>query len=600
MVMNFQSGTQPSFRRKLAQGITRARRFVTGVPGRSEPESPQQVRVRMTVSCRDCDPIPKVANAGAILEKNGVRVQMMHEGTLVRAGGYHGDWMEQIISNLRGHHEPQEELIFHNLVKAARPNTRMVELGAYWAYYTNWYLGAVPGSTAVCVEPDPTNLECGRFNLALNRRQARWLNACVGKSAAASVEICSDSNGSLLSVPCHNMTSLLAEIGEQPIEMLHIDVQGAELPFLCSLDQAVGAGLIRFVMVSTHHVSITGSASTHHDCLRALLRLGAVILCEHTVPESYSGDGFIAASFLPQDANLALPEISRNSRGTEIFSQSTGPGSTLELARTDSRCMLVDTRDKVIAGAILAGGKFEEPKIDEVTRFLIERYRFVPQTFVDLGANLGTHLIGALADGKFVRGVGVEMDRHNFALLKCNLILNQLDDRAQVYNVALSNQSGVATMELSPDNFGDHRIRQAEAGRLSVDDESARTTLSVSTTTLNELIAAHRVPISNQTLIWLDTQGHEGQILAGASCLLEQPSAPFLVLEFWPYGLERAGGKELLFRFLGKAQAIYDLQGERWMSRPPVTLEHLEREYERHLAVTTQEHHSFTDLLCIL
>jgi len=169
-----------------------------------------------------------------------------------------------------------------------------------------------------------------------------------------------------------------------------------------------------------------------------------------------------------------------------------------------------------------------------------------------------------------------------------------------VYNVALSNQSGVATMELSPDNFGDHRIRQAEAGRLSVDDESARTTLSVSTTTLNELIAAHRVPISNQTLIWLDTQGHEGQILAGASCLLEQPSAPFLVLEFWPYGLERAGGKELLFRFLGKAQAIYDLQGERWMSRPPVTLEHLEREYERHLAVTTQEHHSFTDLLCIL
>jgi len=597
--MNLQGGGQTWFRRKASQALARARQRLGRAMGQNAQESVEQVRTRMTVSCRDCDPLPKVAHAGAVLHQAGVRVQVMHEGTLVRAGGYHGAWMEQIISALQGHHEPQEELIFHHLVRAARPNTRMVELGAFWAYYTNWYLGAVPGSTAVCVEPDLANLECGQFNLALNGRSARWLKACVGGSAGV-VDLARESDGATVATPCHHLDSLLAEIGEQPIEMLHIDVQGAELAFLGSLDRAVGAGLLRFVMVSTHHESISGSACTHYHCVRELRRLGAVILCEHTVPESFSGDGFIAASFQAQDAELTLPEISRNTTGTVIFGSQAGPGSTLELARTSTRCMLVDTRDRVIAGAIQASGQFEESKIDEVTRFLAERYRFVPQTFVDLGANLGTHLIGALADGKFQDGVGVEMDRDNFALLKCNLILNRLDDRTRVLNVALSNRSGVATMEISPDNFGDHRIRHSDAGGLSVDDEAARATRSVTTTTLNELMADHQVPISNQTLIWLDTQGHEGQILDGASGLFNGPSRPFLVLEFWPYGLERAGGKALLFQFLGRAQAIYDLQGDRWMSRPPVTLDQLERDYERHLASTTNEHHSFTDLLCIL
>ena len=598
--MNHPDVGRKLLRHRLARHVGRIKGWVSRITDRSGVQAPEAARVRMTVSCRDCDAIPKVPGAGLVFEKNGVRVQRMHEGTLVRAGAYHGAWMEQIISTLKGHHEPQEELIFHHLVRAARPGTRMVELGAYWAYYSNWYLGAVPGSTAVCLEPDPMNLECGQFNLALNGRQARWLNACVGGTADPAFEIALSPRARPVTLPCHTMNSLLAEIGDQPIEMLHLDVQGAEEPFLASLDEAVKAGLIRFLMVSTHHVSISGSLATHQNCLRALRRLGAVILCEHSVEESFSGDGFIAASFLPQDASLELPEISRHTQGTVIFDKRSGPGSTLELARTDTRCMLVDTRDRVIAGAILANGQFEESKIDEVTRFLAERYRFVPQTFVDLGANLGTHLIGALADGKFQDGVGVEMDRDNFALLKCNLILNRLDDRTRVLNVALSNRSGVATMEISPDNFGDHRIRHSDAGGLSVDDEAARATRSVTTTTMNELMADHQVPISNQTLIWLDTQGHEGQILEGASCLFNGPSRPFLVLEFWPYGLERAGGKDLLFRFLGRAQAIYDLGSEGWQSQPPVSLEYLRTEYERHLAMTSTGHHSFSDLLCVL
>lgn len=40
----------------------------------------------------------------------------------------------------------------------------------------------------------------------------------------------------------------------------------------------------------------------------------------------------------------------------------------------------------------------------------------------------------------------------------------------------------------------------------------------------------------------MDVQGHEGHLLSGASRLLA--STVPIVCEYWPYGLERAGGLE--------------------------------------------------------
>jgi len=94
----------------------------------------------MTVSCRDCDAIPKVDRAGEVFEYRGETVQLMHNGVKVVAGGYHGDWMSQIINRLRGHHEPQEELIFHEIMKYIPASATMIELGGFWSYYSLWFL----------------------------------------------------------------------------------------------------------------------------------------------------------------------------------------------------------------------------------------------------------------------------------------------------------------------------------------------------------------------------------------------------------------------------------------------------------------------------
>ena len=266
-------------------------------------------RVQLTVSCRDADAVPKVPNAGQVVEIPDGRVQIMHDGSRVMAGGYHGDWMIEVIRSLRGHHEPQEELLFHHLLGHVRPGTLVVELGCFWAYYTNWYLGAVPGSRAVCVEPNASNLEVGRRNIALNGHTAEFINALVGEAR----------NPGAPGLECLDMDALLDRIDSSPIEVLHMDVQGAELPFIRSMPRAVEAGLVRFVVVSTHDAAISGSATTHADCIRELEFCGGTILAEHSVAESYSGDGLIVAGFQSQDRGIRLPEVSRNDPGQGVF-----------------------------------------------------------------------------------------------------------------------------------------------------------------------------------------------------------------------------------------------------------------------------------------
>src|SRR5690349_9262709 len=95
-------------------------------------------RIEMTVGCRDSDPIPKVPDAGEIRMENGQQVQIMHNGIRVISGGYHGEWMSEIISRLAGHHEPQEELVFHEILKHVGTKATMVELGGFWSYYSLW------------------------------------------------------------------------------------------------------------------------------------------------------------------------------------------------------------------------------------------------------------------------------------------------------------------------------------------------------------------------------------------------------------------------------------------------------------------------------
>jgi FkbM family methyltransferase len=265
-------------------------------------------RIERTVRVRDTDPIPKVDGAGEVHEQDGRRVQVMHDGVLVEADGYAGPWMTEVIRRLRGHHEPQEEPVFHamveRLVAAGRPAT-MIELGAYWAYYSLWIHAAIGGARTILVEPDPANRAQGERNFALNGRAGEFVAAAVGRHRGR-VRMTTEQADRPRWIPTVTVDGLMRDRGVDRLDLLLVDVQGAELTALQGARATIARGGLRFALVSTHHQHISGDPLLHQRCLAFLRDAGAHVITEHDIYESCSGDGLIAVSFDPADRDLRV------------------------------------------------------------------------------------------------------------------------------------------------------------------------------------------------------------------------------------------------------------------------------------------------------
>jgi len=158
---------------------------------------------------------------------------------------------------------------------------------------------------------------------------------------------------------------------------------------------------------------------------------------------------------------------------------------------------------------------------------------------IDAGANIGMICIGLLRLGYFREAIAVEPGPENFELLTHNIAQNGMANRIIAVACALSDHPGSVEMELAPTNFGDHRIRAASAAP-SLMGETSRNTLMVPARTLDEVVgdrsASERERIG---LLWVDVQGHDGQLFRGARETLT--SGIPVVNEFWPYGVGRSG-----------------------------------------------------------
>jgi FkbM family methyltransferase len=343
-------------RRRSPAGGSRQQPWVASAAMMSDGE-----RVQLTTSCRDTDAIPKVAGAGAVVVTPEGRVQVMHSGVLVVEGCYYGDWMAEIIRRLRGHHEPQEELVFHEIVEriaADTPAPTMLELGAFWGYYSLWMMQRLPGTRAILVEPDPNNLEVGRVNLALNGRRAEVLQAAVGLEPRPPHPFTCESDGRTRLIPTESLQSLLERFAVPRLDLVLMDVQGAETATLEGAREFL-AERVRFLVLSSHHHLISGDPLTHQRCLDLLRGLGAHIIAEHTIAESFSGDGLIAVSFDPADNQMEVP-ISYARVGESLFGDPLHDLAGAQEAQraTAARLELAET-ELAVARAELAGARAE-------------------------------------------------------------------------------------------------------------------------------------------------------------------------------------------------------------------------------------------------
>jgi FkbM family methyltransferase len=306
-----------------------------------------QRRIDLTVAVRDTDVIPKVPQAGEVIERDGVPVQVMHNGVVVREGCYGGPWMTEIIRQLRGHHEPQEELAFRTVLDrlaSDTPQPTVVELGSFWAYYSLWAKQAIPAARLILVEPDPVNLEVGRRNLELNGVEATAiLHAAVGSDHDTTVTLIWESDGRRHKNRQVSVDGLMSECGLERIDLLVCDVQGAEVDALRGAARALAERRVRFLVVSTHHHQITGDPLTHQRCLKLMQDAGTHIIAEHSPSESCSGDGLIVASTDPRDDDLHATVTITRSRDT-LFGE-----LEWDLARARSMRHLLPDRDVIRA-----------------------------------------------------------------------------------------------------------------------------------------------------------------------------------------------------------------------------------------------------------
>ncbi|MCE5187550.1 MAG: glycosyltransferase [Planctomycetaceae bacterium] len=244
-------------------------------------------RVSLTVSCNDCNDIPKVPNAGKIVDADPA-YQIMHNGVKVVYGGYHGDWMAEIIRILRGHHEPQEEKVFHDVLKTMPDHAVMIELGSFWSYYSMWFNRKVADAVNYMVEPISAKMKIGIENFKLNKMQGHFLNAFVGANSLSDASFV-DWDGKTYHLPQISIDQFIKDNRIPFVHLLHSDIQGAEYDMLHGCVDSIAAGKIGYIFISTH-------GSCHEKCLLFLRAHNFHIISAHTIAESFSADGLIVAS----------------------------------------------------------------------------------------------------------------------------------------------------------------------------------------------------------------------------------------------------------------------------------------------------------------
>jgi len=188
------------------------------------------------------------------------------------------------------------------------------------------------------------------------------------------------------------------------------------------------------------------------------------------------------------------------------------------------RFALHSLADRWISNSIAAGTLFEP----HVLNFLRTAVR-PGDTFLDIGGNIGwftvigSRLVGA--DGKVLT---FEPDPFNLRLLRQNLALNDCSN-VVVCPFALGAKEDTVTLYRSIDNQGDHHLA-------AVAEQTER--ISVTQRALDDVMTNHPGRIS---VIKIDCQGAEVTILRGMRALLRTRPLPRMVIEFWPYGLQRCG-----------------------------------------------------------
>lgn len=237
--------------------------------------------------------IPRVENAGSIVGN----YQIMHNGIKILKDGYYGDWVTRMFCQNRGVHEPQEERVFQEVLKKIPRGGCMVELGAYWSFYSLWFYKNIPEAKCYMVEPSSDNIKIGERNFEENSSKGIFINACIGNS------------NEFPGVRVATMDELMEEYQIKHLSILHSDIQGSEYEMIKQSSELLKENRIDYVFISTHTNEI------HYKCLEYIKKYQYDIIAEYDVDKSFSWEGLIVAnSKLVEHVDINNISINRRPR----------------------------------------------------------------------------------------------------------------------------------------------------------------------------------------------------------------------------------------------------------------------------------------------
>jgi hypothetical protein len=228
-------------------------------------------RIALVLSSPDNEKINCVENAGTL--KDGLLV--MHNGIVIEPLSYYGYPVLKMLLNNRGIHEPQEEYVFQEVLKEMPVGATMIELGAYWSFYSMWFNKNIRNAKNYMIEP--CNIEYGKANFKHNDLEGNFFKYYIADKPS----INEDGSAAI------SVDSFIMDNHIDFVDILHSDIQGYELLMLEGANNLLTKRKVGYVFISTH------SNDLHADCRGVLDNLGFIQLCSANLQETYSHDGLL-------------------------------------------------------------------------------------------------------------------------------------------------------------------------------------------------------------------------------------------------------------------------------------------------------------------
>lgn len=168
----------------------------------------------------------------------------------------------------------------------------------------------------------------------------------------------------------------------------------------------------------------------------------------------------------------------------------------------------------------------KEPEV----RKWVDNHLSSDDVLFDIGGNMALISMYAAKRHPGIKLICFEPEYSNLALIKKNLSANKLQDKIDVYSIALSDFDGVSSLHIQDANEGAAAHTESR-GKIDHTDEGYKVVWreGISAMKLDTFLKAYDGP--PPTALKIDTDGNELKILTGASELLASGNLKTIIIE---------------------------------------------------------------------